>query len=133
MTRLQAALLLFGILFLSVFVCDYLFINRHQLPSYKNKKSKKGKKKKKKEESIEIAYLSGKFKLSKEKLLTARVMLTISLINAFIISLVAIVVMFINVNIILQLIIGFVLVIALIYAMYEIYGRMLERSEKYGI
>ncbi len=131
MTRGQAALILFFILFITVFVLDYLCVNRKELPSYKNKMKKKNKKKR--ELSVEVSYLSAKFKIDKNKLLTNKHMLIISLINAFIISLSSIVVIYINVNIILQLVIGFVLLIALIYAIYEIYGRILERSENDGI
>ncbi len=127
MTRLEAALILFFILFIFFFALEYLCFNRKQLPKYNRKK------KKKRELAIEVSYLSHKFKIEKEKLLTNKNMLIISLINAFIISFTSIVVIYINVNIIFQFVIGFVLLILLIYAMYEIYGRVLERREKNGI
>ena len=76
---------------------------------------------------MELSYLIGKFKLDKDKLPIKVLLPVISAINAFIISLVAVVVIASNTYIILQFLIGFVLLIALIYALYELLGRFLER------
>ena len=76
---------------------------------------------------MELSYLIGKFKLDKDKLPIEVLLPVISAINAFIISLVAVVVIATNTYIILQFLIGFILLIALIYALYELLGRFLER------
>ena len=124
MNRLNAALIVFGILFLLIFFVNYFFVNRKYLKRQKNNK----KRKKKNDELTEIAYLVGKFKLDKDKLPLNKLMILFSLVNAFIISLVIVVVMLIDVNVIFQLIIGFILLMALIYSLYEIIGRHLVKK-----
>ena len=122
MERIEAALILFGILFISVFLIDYIFIKRKYIKKINSKK-----KKKKSSELTEITYLISKFKLNKQELPINGLLIVISLINAFIISLVAIVVMLIDIYVIFQLIIGFILLIALIYSIYELLGRYLVK------
>jgi len=116
MDKLTAALILFLILLGVIFLVDYIFIKRNYLRRLNGKK----KRKKKDSEITEIVYLIGKFKLDKSKLPMNKLLLGISFINAFIISLVAVLVILININILLQLIIGFILLIALIYSIYEL-------------
>lgn len=128
MSRLEAAAIIFGILFLIIFLLDYLFIKRSYL-----RKISKGKKKKKTNELTEIAYLVGRFKLDKQKLNLSRLLVIISLINSFIISLVAVVVLIINVHVVFQLLIGFVLLMTLIFAMYEILGQYLVKKENENV
>ena len=69
-----------------------------------------------------------KFKLKKEKIINNKIFAVISCINALIISVVSIVIIIIKINIILQLLIGFILLLALIYSMYEILGRTLLKK-----
>lgn len=121
MNRIQAALILFAILFVFLFIGDYFFIKRRYLKRIKGK----GNKRKKNNELTEVTYLTSKFNLDKNKLNLNKLLIVISIINAFIISLVSVVVMLIRINVILQLIIGFVLLIGLIYALYELLGRFL--------
>lgn len=122
MNRLQAALILFALLFIILFIGDYFFIKRRYLKRLKGKGKKKNKKN---NELTEISYLVGKFNLDKNKINLNKLLIVISIINALIISLVSVVVMLIRINVILQLIIGFVLLISLIYALYELLGRFL--------
>lgn len=122
MDKLQAALILFGVLFIIIFLVDYIFIKRKYLKKISSKK-----KKKKNNELTEISYLVGKFKLNKDALPLNKLLVIISLSNAFIISLVAVVVIILNTYIIIQLVVGFILLFALIYAIYELIGRSLER------
>ena len=103
-------LLFFLIVFLVVFVINYL-------------SSVKKIKKRKKIELVD--YLVVRFKLSSRKIKARKMVLTISLINAFIISSVATCITMLNINLIWQFMIGFLLVFALIYSLYEIYGRYL--------
>lgn len=100
----------FAIMFLIVFVITY-FIN---LGKYKKKKYK----------SIgELNYLILKFNLDKDKLPIRKMLLPISILDALIMSFTASFITMLPINIIWQLLIGFVLLFALIYALYEIYGR----------
>ncbi len=103
-------LLFFLIVFLVVFVVNYFT-------------SLKKIKKRKKLELVD--YLVMRFKLSPRKIKARKMVLTISLINAFIISLVATFITMLEIGYIWQFMIGFVLVFALIYSLYEIYGRFL--------
>lgn len=104
----------FAVFFIIIFVV-YFFMLRHKL--------KKGK-----EKSIgEVGYLIRKFHLDVKKLDYWKLIIPISFINAFIISFVSTVIMLFPVDMIWQLLIGFVLLFFLIYAIYEIYGRHLEK------
>jgi len=125
MEKLEAILILFLILMLVIFLVDYIFIKRKYLKRI-NGKSKK-KKKEKNNELTEIAYLVGKFKLNKNELPLSKLLIGISLINAFIISLVAVVILLLDIHIVLQLILGFVLLMGLIYSIYELLGRYLVK------
>lgn len=124
MSRLEGAFILFSILFLIVFLIDYLLIKR----KYLKKGNENKKKKNKNNELTEISYLIVKFKLDKNKLPIERLLVSISFINAFIIALVAVAVIFINIHIILQLLLGFILLMSLIYSIYEILGRYLVKK-----
>ncbi len=112
--------------FIIIFIIDYL-ININKLNLLNNKSNKKKKRKKKKEdEFIEIKYLI--LKLKKEKLLTKRIITIISLMNSFIISLVAFTIFLIPYKIMWQLLIGFVLLVGLIYSLYNILGKILIKK-----
>ncbi len=123
-SRLEAGIIVFLVLFIVIFVFDYFFIKRKYL---------KKKRKKKNNELMELSYLINKFNLNKDALNLKRLLLCISLINAFIISLVSVTVLVIDTYVILKFIIGFILLIALIYAIYELLGRFLERKYKNGL
>ncbi|MBR1679634.1 MAG: hypothetical protein IJ772_00720 [Bacilli bacterium] len=85
-------------------------------------------KRKKKREIIELVYLQNKFHLDSKKLNARKQILWISMIDAFIMSFVWTFMNFIPVDFGWQLMIAFVLVFALIYSMYEIYGRHLVKK-----
>ena len=105
----------FIILFLLVFIINFIW--------------NKGKVKKKKYDSIgEMNYLISKFKLDKKRIIYKKEILYISLINSFIISSVGTFVTCLDIMMILQLGLGFVLLFALIYSLYEIYGRHLVKK-----
>ncbi len=105
----------FSIFFILIFIV-YFFLLRYKL-------------KKKKYSSIgEVGYLIRKFSLDTRKLDYWKMIIPISLMNAFIISFTATFVMMLPLEMIWQLMIGFVLVFALIYALYEIYGRHLAKK-----
>lgn len=71
-----------------------------------------------------------KFKLNKKNLNMDRMIIMISLINAFIISVVSSIVMLMPFAIMWQLIVAFALLFGLIYALYEIYGRHLKKRRR---
>ena len=85
-------------------------------------------KSKKKKDIIELVYLQNKFHLDSKKLNARKQILWISMMDAFIMSFVWTFMNFIPVSFGWQLIIAFVLVFALIYAFYEIYGRHLVKK-----
>ena len=123
----------FGVLYVLVFLVDYLLINRRKYNAmFKKVKSKKSNKTSTKKvankEFGEINYLVGKFKLDKKKINYKSAILWISIINAFIISFVSTVISAIPAHMLWQLLVGFVLIFALIYALYEVYGRILVKK-----
>lgn len=91
----------------------------------KNKKNKKNKEK----YLFSVRYLMAKFKLSKELLIQNKMAFIYSLIDAFIITIVFMIIELINLPFYIQILIGFVLLFGLIYAMYELLGRYLERKD----
>ena len=130
MNRTVAGLIVFGIIFGCVFGVDYFFIKRRYLKKLKNGDSDNKRRKKKNngnDDLMEIGYLVNKFKLDKSKLPLKRLLVEISLINAFIIVLVSVVVLVLDIYTIFKLLIGFVLLFALIYAIYELLGRHLVK------
>ncbi len=130
MNEYLLSLYIFIALFMIVFVVDYFLINKRKLNLIKNKGvTKKGKRKKIKNIS-EVDYLSAKFKLDTKKLDMDKMIIIISIINAFIISIVSSVIMLMPFAIMWQMIIAFALLFGLIYALYEIYGRHLKHKEE---
>ncbi len=104
----------FFLVFLGVFVINYFLYLR------KIKKNK-----------LEIyEYLVKRFRLNPKKLHLRKMILPMSLINAFIIAFCTTFITMIKVDFIWQLMIGFVLVFFLIYSLYEIYGRHLVNKSR---
>lgn len=118
MEKVLINLIFFFVVALVIFLCDYILIMKRKLKS----------KKVKNEDIMEINYLISKFKLDKNKVLYKPLCLYCSLINGFIISGVVTVISNIKVKMMWQLLIGFVMLFGLIYAVYEIYGRHLVKK-----
>lgn len=97
--------------YISTFILYYIIFN---------KKSKK--------KNQEVEYMISKFKLSRDKMNIKRIKWILNIINPFIISFTFVFVMMIN-SFTLGLIVGFVMMMALIYSVYEIIGRILKRKE----
>ena len=115
-------LLSFLVIFLIVFLGDLLFVVRPAILKITgNKKSKKTKKKEK--PLMEIEYLCNKFKLNRNKLNYNEFMFTFPLINSFIITIVTLILELIRIPFIFRLLIGFVLLLGLIYAIYETFAK----------
>jgi len=92
--------------------------------------------KKKKLKSIgELNYLKIKFNLPLKSLNVRKMIIWFSIIDAFIMAFVTTFITMLDISTIWQMLIGFVLLFGLIYAIYEIYGRhivkeMNERKEE---
>lgn len=112
-------IIFFLITFISIFLLDLLFLC-----------SKKTKKKRVYRLTSEGMYLIKKFDLEEKKIDLKKLDFHISIINAFIISFVSVTISLIKTSIIIELGIGFVLLFLLIYSMYEIYGRHIEKEWK---
>lgn len=85
--------------------------------------------KKKKSQVIgEFSYLIHRFKLDTKKINYSSMAFWVSFLNALIVSFVSTFIMLIPLGMVWRLLIAFVLLFALIYALYEIYGRHLKRK-----
>ena len=126
--NLLEPLIVFILVLIIIFIIDYQ-INKNKLYLIEHKGLSKQNKKKKIKQIGEIDYLTHKFKLQDKTLYTKRVIFWISIINAFIISFTSTIITLIPLNMIFQLLIAFVLLFALIYSLYEIYGRHLKNIE----
>ena len=112
--------------FIVVFLINFLWIFKRGYENIKKQKSKK--KNKKLEEFVGLSYLIPKFKLDINKMDLNYVFFMVSLIDAFIISFVFLVISSIPWSIGFSMLLGFVLLFGLIYALYEILGRVLVKK-----
>lgn len=112
--------------FIVVFLINFLWIFKRGYENIKKQKSKK--KNKKLEEFVGLSYLIPKFKLDINKMNLNYVFFMVSLIDAFIISFVFVVITIIPWDMGFSMLLGFVLLFGLIYALYEILGRGLVKK-----
>ena len=112
--------------FIVVFLINFLCIFKRVYENIKKQKSKK--KNKKLEEFVGLSYLIPKFKLDINKMDLNYVFFMVSLIDAFIISFVFVVITIIPWDMGFSMLLGFVLLFGLIYALYEILGRVLVKK-----
>jgi len=110
----------FMTLMLIIFFVDYKFILMRKIKSRKVKN----------EDIMEFNYLIHKFKLNPKKINYKPTALWCALFNGFIISAVVTVMYLIKLKFIWQLMIAFVMLVGLIYSIYEIYGRILVKKGK---
>ena len=116
-------LIFFIILFIFVYIICYYFLGRIKP---KKKDGKKGKPTFKL--MSEGRFLILRYNLDEKKINLKSFNRGICLCNAFIISFTSTVISVIPLNMFFQLAIGFVLLFALIYAIFEIYGRHLNKK-----
>ena len=120
---------IFLAVFIIIFLIDYFGINKRRLNIKNNNgKNKKGKTKKIKDIG-ELDYLITKFKLDTKKLNVNEAILVIAILNSFIIAFTSTIIVLIPGSISIQLLVAFVVLFMLIYALYEIYGRILKKKE----
>ena len=114
------------LIFFCLLVLIFYFYNLFKVSQMlKNKKNRKNKDK----YIFSVKYLMNKFKLKKESLLTKKMLFIYSVIDSFIITLVFMIISLIEIPFIIQLFMGFALLFALIYAIYELLGRYLKKKE----
>ena len=107
----------FLVVFLLVFIIDFYFIS-----------TKKEKKRRVDKLTSEADFIIKRYELDEKKVNLRKLNFHISIMNGFIISFVSTTISLIEVNITVQFLIGFVLLFALIYSVYEIYGRFMYKK-----
>ena len=113
-------------LFVLIFLINFLWVFKR---GYENiKKQKKKKKNRKLEDFIGLSYLIPKFNLDINKMNLNYVFFMVSLIDAFIISFVFVVITIIPWDMGFSMLLGFVLLFGLIYSLYEFLGRSLVKK-----
>ena len=118
--------LIFGIiLFIVLFILLYFYYTFKMIQVLNKKSTRKNKEK----FLFPVKYLSNKFKIDKNVLLTKKMVLIYSLVDSFIMSLVVIIIELIPLPFAIQLLIGFILLFALIYSIYELLGRYISKKE----
>ena len=105
--NMEKVLIISSICFIILFIIFYLY-NFIKLKSVVKKSKDKY--------NFSVKYLMARFKLSKNTLVNRKMMIIYSLIDAFIVTLVFIIIELLPLPFYLQLIIGFTLLFALIYA-----------------
>lgn len=85
-------------------------------------------KKKTIEKSIQFRYLNIRFKLKKKDLIPKKIGLIVCFLDPLIISLTGTIISMPKWHYTIELLLGFVLLMALIYSFYEILGRILKRK-----
>ncbi len=108
--------LYFIVIFIIIFIIQFCFVNLKKI------------KKKKYNKIGEINYLVIKFKLDPKKIKYKNLSTITCSLNALIISFTSVIIIFIDIAFIWKMLIGFVLLFMLIYATYEILGRMLVKK-----
>ncbi len=116
-------LIFFLVTWVVIFLVDFLALLRPKAKKIMNTKGRK-----KKNDILEVQYLSGKFKIDKTKLLKTSILVWMAIINSFIISFVATAIHMLPIKLLFQLLIGVVLLFALIYSLYELFGRILVKK-----
>ena len=99
------------IIFIVTFLADYLILKN--LKKYK---------------IDDYNYMKKRYKFKKKKNKNFKIIS--SLLNAFIMTLVCIFILYIRVPLIISIFISFVLLLLLIYSVYGIYGSILKKEEK---
>ena len=110
-------ILYFLIIFLLVFIIDFYLLS-----------SKKENKKRVDKMTNQADFIIRRYNLDMSKFSLRKLNFHISIINGFIISFVATTISLVKTSMTIQLLIGFVMMFALIYSIYEIYGRQLKKK-----
>ncbi len=114
--------------FMVIFLCNYFLVYKRGYKLIVKKKKKK--RTKSLEEFIGISYLVLKYNVDLNKCNLNYLFLSLSFINAFIITIVFIIISMLSWNLSMSMLLGFVLLFGLIYAIYELLGRYLKKKGK---
>ena len=118
-------LIMFLVVFVIVFVFCYFFAGKIRS---KEKKRENGKRKVSYKLMSEGIFLIKRYNLDEKKINLRLFNMGIALCNAFIIAFVSTVIGLLPSKIGLKLVIAFIMIFALIYALFEIYGRILKKK-----
>ena len=127
MDKFSESLISFAIIFTIFYVGNYCLNLKRKYNKIVGKKTNK-KKKNKPITIMELSYLITKFNLDIDKIDLLYCIRWISFLDAFIIALTCVIIFLLPWEIAWQLLIGFVLLFGLIYALYEIFGRHLVKK-----
>lgn len=133
MNKIEIFGIVFLISFMVIFIIHYFVVTKPKLKKiFEGEKTKKTQKRKKDKaiEVVELNYLVTKFKLNKDKLNWKSLAFMIAFINSFIMALVVAILELVPGEYYIKLPVAFVLLFALIYSLYEIYGRILKSKEE---
>ena len=111
-------IIFFLLVFLLVYIVEFYIISKDKT-KYKKRIDKI---------TSQDIYLINRFNLDDKRVNIRLMNFHVSIINAFIISSVTTIISLTKLSMILQLLIGFVLLFALIYSLYELYGRHLKKK-----
>lgn len=130
MNEVEKALIFGLITFFLIYIIYYNFSLKKRFIEYNGKKIKKKSKKAKTKplDFMEYTYLMTRFNLDQEKVNVLYCLRWIGIIDSFIISLTGTIIYYIPGHIMWKFLIGFVMVFALIYSLYEIFGRHLVKK-----
>lgn len=110
-------IIFFMCVFLLIFIIDFYIVSKEKV---KNRKIEKM--------TSQDLYIIKKFDLDDKLINLRQLNFHISIINSFIISFVSTIICITDFHISLQIAISFVLLFGLIYSLYEIYGRHLQKK-----
>lgn len=122
---INISLIIGSITFILTFIVDYFVI---LLPKYKVMAGKKTKIRKKEVNMMELQYLQARFQLDLFKVDLEYAIKWFAFINSFIIAFTSSVIILLPWNMIFQLMLGFVILLGLIYALYELLGRLFVKK-----
>ena len=133
MNEIVYNLIFFIVVFLIVYIFCYYIAGRIKVPKEKNKdettsKSKKGKKEKTFKYTNEGKLMIIRYNLDEKKVDYQELLRWTSFCNAFVISLTSTIICSIPLKMYYQLAIGFVILFGLIYSIFEIVGRHLNKK-----
>ena len=117
MDFLISSLICFGVSFILVFLFYLIYFNRKKIKNGDYKKL------------TEVNYLVRKFDLNMQKIKYKKLLWIINFTNAFIISFTFTIIVIIK-GFVWGLLVGFVILMILIYSLYEIIGRVLKKRSE---
>lgn len=126
MTEITKAIIFGSITFIVLFLLYYNLFLKRKWQEYSGKK--KSKSKTKPLDFMEFSYLKERFKLDMEKVDVLYCLKIIGILDSFIISTTGTIIYYIPGPLLWKYTLGFAILFALIYALYEVFGRHLIKK-----